>query len=40
VRLSVVEDMAHTHNVADTRERLWKDLAAWLTVAKRHADTQ
>jgi pimeloyl-ACP methyl ester carboxylesterase len=35
VTLSVVEDMAHMHNFADTRERLWEDLLAWLEVARR-----
>ena len=35
VTLSVVEDMAHMHNFADTRERLWEDLLAWLAVMRR-----
>ncbi len=35
VTLSVVEDMAHMHNFADTRERLWEDLLAWLPVTRR-----
>ena len=40
VTLSVVEQMAHMHNFADTRERLWEDLAAWLPVPQRHAHAQ
>jgi pimeloyl-ACP methyl ester carboxylesterase len=35
VTLSVVEDMAHMHNFAATREQLWEDLVAWLPVAVR-----
>ena len=35
VTLSVVEEMAHMHNFADTRESLWEDLLAWLDVARR-----
>ena len=38
--LAVVEQMAHMHNFADTRERLWEDLAAWLPVPQRHAHAQ
>lgn len=40
VTLAVVEQMAHMHNFADTRERLWEDLAAWLPVPQRHAHAQ
>jgi hypothetical protein len=36
VTLAVIEHMAHMHNFADTRERLWEDLFAWLPVAGRH----
>ena len=37
VTLSVIEHMAHMHNFADTRERLWEDLLLWLAVAQHHA---
>jgi hypothetical protein len=37
VTLTLVEHMAHMHNFADTRQRLWEDLLAWLPVASRHA---
>jgi hypothetical protein len=30
-----VEDIAHMHNFADTRERLWEDLLAWLPITRR-----
>ena len=35
VTLSIVEDMAHMHNFADTREQLWEDLLAWLPITRR-----
>jgi pimeloyl-ACP methyl ester carboxylesterase len=38
VTLSIVEEMAHMHNFADTHERLWEDLLAWLPVTTRHAN--
>ncbi|MEU0948546.1 hypothetical protein ABZ379_38615 [Streptomyces canus] len=31
ITVTVVPDMAHMHNFADTRERLWRCLADWLT---------
>ena len=37
VTLSVVDQMAHMHNFADTRELLWEDLLAWLPVAACYA---
>ena len=40
VTLTVIEQMAHMHNFADTRERLWEDLLAWLPVARRNADVR
>jgi hypothetical protein len=40
VALSVVEHMAHMHTFADTRERLWEDLFAWLPVAERRTHAQ